>query len=131
MGYRRKRKVIEVKLTGEHQGFEARLRGKTLGEFLELNGIGEIDRSALDNQLREMADSLISWNLEDETGAPVPATAKAVYAEDQELMLALAAEWMRLLHGGMTRPLEQPSTDGAPSLEASLPMEPVSESLAS
>lgn len=130
-GYRHKKKRIEVALTGEYQGFEATLRGKSLGEYLALQGIGDEDRSDLGSQIQEMAHALISWNLEDEdTGLPVPATPEAVFGQDQDLMLRLATGWMEGL-AGVSAPLESSSTDGETSLEESLPMAPLSESLAS
>ncbi|MGW1814067.1 hypothetical protein ACWCQM_10975 [Streptomyces sp. NPDC002125] len=134
MGYRHKAKRINVKFEAPHDfaGFEAVLRGKSLGGFLDLQGIGEVDKSSLSEQLREMSQSLISWNLEDEeTGAPVPVTPEAVLAQDQDLMIALAAAWMDGLLGAIRGPLETSSTDGQPSPEVSIPMEPLSESLAS
>ncbi|WP_405676800.1 hypothetical protein OG292_19355 [Streptomyces sp. NBC_01511] len=133
MGYRHKRKRINVAFEGDHEyaGFEAVLRGKSLGEWLDLQGVGEVDKSMLSDQLKEMAGALISWNLLDEdTGEPIPPTPEAVYAQDQDLMLALAAAWADGL-AGVSAPLESSSSDGGPSLEASLPMEPLSESLAS
>lgn len=134
MGYRHKTKKITVRFEEPHDyaGFEAVLRGKSLGGFLDLQGIGEVDKSSLAEQLREMSHSLISWNLEDEdTGAPVPVTPEAVMAQDQDLMIALAAAWMDGLLGAIKGPLETTSTDGPPSPEVSIPMEPLSESLAS
>lgn len=134
MGYRHKAKRINVTFTEPHDfaGFEAVLRGKNLAGFLDLQGIGEVDKSSLGEQLREMSQSLISWNLEDEeTGDPVPVTPDAVMAQDQDLMIALAGAWMDGLVGAIRGPLETSSTDGPPSPEASIPMEPLSESLAS
>lgn len=132
-GYKHKAKKINVRFEEPHEyaGFEATLRGQHLGGFLNLIGIGEVDMSSLGDQLREMGRALISWNLEDEeTGEPVPATPEAAMAQDQDLMIALAAAWLDGLKG-VSAPLEPSSTDGQPSLEASLPMEPLSESLAS
>ncbi|MER6235959.1 hypothetical protein ABT185_07765 [Streptomyces clavifer] len=132
-GYRHKAKRINVRFEAPHEyaGFEATLRGQHLGGFLNLMGIGEVDMSNIGDQLREMGRALISWNLEDEdTGIPVPVTPEAVMAQDQDLMFALATAWVDALKG-VPAPLETSSTDGQPSLEASLPMEPLSESLAS
>lgn len=132
-GYRHKKKRITVKFEEPHQyaGFEAVLRGKSLGEFLALQGIGEVDKSSLADQLQSMAESLISWNLEDEdTGEAIPPTPEAVYAADQDLMLAVGTAWFDALRG-ISAPLELPSTDGQQYPEASLPMEPLSESQAS
>lgn len=133
MGYRSKVKTIEVKLTGEYEGFEATLRGKDLSGFLSLLGIGsdgEADLSDLGEQLRDMATSLIGWNLEDEHGTPVSITPEAVFAQDGDLMLAVVADWVRQIKG-IPAPLGPSSTDGEQSLEASLPMAPLSESQAS
>ncbi|WP_069625326.1 hypothetical protein [Streptomyces niveus] len=132
-GYRHKRKRINVTFEGDHEyaGFEAVLRGKSLGEYLNLMGIGEVDMSGIADQLKEMGRALISWNLLDEdTGEPIPPTQEAVYEQDQDLMLALATAWADGL-AGVSAPLESGSTDGQPSLEASLPMEPLSLSQAS
>lgn len=134
MGYRHKRKRINVCFEEGHEyhGLEVTLRGMSLGEYLELEGIGEVDRSSVGDQLRRFAESLISWNLEDEdTGEPVPTTVEAVYAQDQDLMLMLATRWIEALRGIVSAPLEQSSPDGEPSLEASIPMETLSSSLVS
>lgn len=133
MGYRHQPRRITVTFDGEHDyaGFEAVLRGKTLGEWMNLQGFGTEDESGIGDQLRSMSGSLISWNLEDDNGQPVPATPDAVYQQDQDLMFALATAWFNALAGVVTGPLEQSSTDGPQSLEGSLPMEAQSESLAS
>lgn len=134
MGFRHKRKRINVSFEEGHEyhGLEVTLRGMSLGEYLELEGIGEVDRSSVGDQLRRFAESLISWNLEDEdTGEPVPTTVEAVYAQDQDLMLMLATRWIEALRGIVSAPLEQSSPDGEPSLEASIPMETLSSSLVS
>lgn len=132
MGYRHKPKRINVRFDEPHEfaGFEAVLRGKSLAGFLDLQGIGEVDKSNLGDQLREMSQSLISWNLEDEDGTPVPITPETVMAQDQDLMIALATAWMDGL-AGVSAPLEPNSTDGPPSPEASIPMEVLSASLVS
>lgn len=131
-GYRHKRKRITVRFEdGEYEGFEAVLRGKSLGEYLNLIGIGEVDLSSVTDQLKEMAGALISWNLLDEdTGEPVPPTPEAVLAQDDDLMFALGKAWIDEI-SGVSAPLDSGSTDGQPSLEASLPMEPLSLSQAS
>jgi hypothetical protein len=133
-GYRHKKKRIDIAFEEGHEfhGLEVSLRGMSLGGFLEIQGIGAVDKSTLADQLQRFAESLIEWNLEDEeTGEPVPATPEAVYAQDQELMLMLATHWINALKGGLSAPLERPSPDGEPSLEASIPMETVSSPLAS
>lgn len=113
------------------EGLEVTLRRLPLGPYLELTGLGgESERNSVSEMIREFSKALISWNLEDETGEPVPATPEAVFAEDHEMMLAIANAWMDHM-GGVAAPLEQSSDAGEPSPEVSIPMEPLSESLAS
>jgi hypothetical protein len=128
VGYRKKPKLIELRFPGdpEYDGLEVTLRGQSLGGFLELMGIGDVDKSALADQLERFADNLISWNLEDEDGTPVPTTREVVYAQDQDFMLRLATDWVEALQGGVPAPLEPSSTDGELSAVASIPMEPLS-----
>ncbi|RKN61858.1 hypothetical protein D7231_31795 [Streptomyces klenkii] len=136
MGYKRKRKTINIAFEEGHPfaGLEVRLRGLSLGEYLDLIGMGEVDRSAVSDGLKMMSAALLSWNLEDEeTGEAVPATAEAVYAEDQEMMLAVMNAWIDALRGGVRQgsPLPESSPAGEPSPAVSIPMEPLSGSLAS
>jgi len=133
MGFRLRNKRINISFEEGHEyhGLEVSLKGLSLGDFLELQGIGEVDNSTLAAQLKRFAESLIDWNLEDETGTPIPPTPDAVYGQDQDLMLLLATRWMQVLQGDVPAPLEQPSPDGEPSLEASIPMDTLSSPLAS
>lgn len=130
MGYRRKRKTIRVVFDDDHElaGLEITTRGLSLGTFLELVGMGEEDRSSIGEALKEFASSLLSWNLEDEDGTPVPPTPEAVYAEDHNMMLRIARAWLDAMHGvSQSDPLLESSPGGEPSPAASIPMAPLSE----
>lgn len=137
MGYRHKIPHINVSFEDGHEyhGCEAVLRTLKLGEWLEITGMGVGEASVVHvgDQLKRMADKLVSWNLEDEDGTPVPVTAEAVLDQDQALMIAILNGWLDGLNksSDVPAPLEQNSPDGVPSLEVSLPMEPLSPSLAS
>ncbi len=74
----------------------------------------------------ELAKVLIFWNLE-EDDIPVPLTADAIAAQDFEMVLDIAHALMRAT-AGASRPLSPPSSDGEQSVEASIPMEALSES---
>lgn len=132
MGYQRKTKRIHLAFDGtEYDGLEVELRGLSLGGWLEITGLGDdVDNSAVAEQLRRFADSLISWNLEDEDGHPIPATRESVFNQDQDFMFVLFNAWMDAM-AGVAAPLDETSPAGEPSLAASIPMEPLSPSLAS
>lgn len=106
------------------------LRKLNLQEFLDINGIGDVEDMHVGHQLKTMGEKLLSWNLEDEDGQPVPATSEGVLQQDKDLMIAICTAWLDALRG-VSGPLEQTSPDGGPSLEASIPMDVPSESLAS
>jgi hypothetical protein len=130
MGYRKKPKVMVLTFEDDEElkGLEVHLRGKTLGEYLEIIGLkdSEVDGPVLVRQLDELAASLISWNLEEEDGTPVPATREAVFAQDKDLMMKVAVEWFERLEGKVDAPLPQSSPDGEPSPVASIPTETLS-----
>lgn len=137
MGYKHKMPRIHIDFEEGHDyhGCEVVLRRLTLGEWLSITGMGADGATYrhVGDQLRTMADRLISWNLEEEDGTPVPTTQEAVLAQDQALMLAILDGWIGKLNkeAEVPTPLEPSSPAGEPFPEASLPMEPLSESLAS
>jgi hypothetical protein len=114
----------------EYHGLEVSLRKLNLQEFLDINGIGEVEDMHAGHQLKTMGEKLIAWNLEDEEGNPIPPTPDAVLLQDKDLMIAICTAWLDALRG-VSGPLEQSSPDTGPSLEASIPMDVPSESLAS
>lgn len=134
MGYRHRIPHVAVAFEEGHEyhGCEVTLRALNLGEFLDLMQLNP--DSAVRNigdQLIIMGDKLVSWNLEDpDTGEPVPVTRDAVLQQDKDLMIAVLNAWADVLRG-VSDPLPETSSGGEPSLEASLPMAPQSQSLAS
>ncbi|MFG3510252.1 hypothetical protein ACGF5F_32670 [Streptomyces sp. NPDC047821] len=133
MGYRHQIPRVNVRFEEGHEyhGFEAVLRKLKLGEWLEITGInGDAGVRHVGDQLEKMADRLISWNLEDEEGQPVPTTREAILEQDQGLMLAVLNAWIDGITG-VSAPLGPSSPAGEPSLEASIPMETLSSSLVS
>ncbi|MFI6251519.1 hypothetical protein [Streptomyces sp. NPDC051016] len=141
MGYRKTQRRLEVSLK-DHKvygtvddGEDAPLvyaRGKSLAEYLVLEGLSDApeddSRSVLVRQLEEFGDALISWNLEDDNGQPLPCTREALFAIDNDLAFALAAEWLAVLGGKVSDPLES-SPSGEPSPVESIPMEALSAPL--
>lgn len=140
MGYRKTTRRIEVSLKGHKvygatdPGDETPLayaRGKNLQEYLSLLGMAdtaEDGENGLVRQLEAFGDALISWNLEDETGQPIPATRDGLFSIDNDLALALATEWIERLGGKVDQsgPLPETSPSGEPSQVASIPMEALS-----
>lgn len=139
MGYRKTTRRIEVSLKG-HATFGqdpeppiAYARGKSLDDYLRLVGFADAEegdeRTGIVRQLEEFGDALISWNLEEEDGTPIPCNRQGLLSIDNNLALALATEWMDRLGGKVddAGPLPSSSLSGEPSLVASVPMEALSD----
>ncbi|MGI5286647.1 hypothetical protein ACQEVF_25365 [Nonomuraea polychroma] len=131
-----------VKLTwadGELQGLEIRALRVSIEQFFDLapliDGKYDIfdpaDREALRELLMKFGKVLQSWNLEDEaedgTSTPVPCTPEEFIRLDPAFVREVIDQWAEAL-SGVAAPLEQPSPDGEPFPEGSLPMEVLSPS---
>lgn len=135
MGYKVKPKTYLVQFDEGHEfhGVEARLSGMSYGEWEQVTGLdgSEGETNGADS-VRRFVDHLISWNLEDEDDKPLPTTMEAVKQLDHSLVAALNNAWIQTLIGVHNAdPLPESSPSGEPSQVASIPMEALSESLAS
>ena len=135
-----------IKLTwadeSEFHGLEVRMRRPNVGQFLDLaplidgqfDMLDPADRQTLKDLFAEFGKILIDWNLEEEAEGgqrvPIPCTVEEFLRQDPALVREVVQQWARS-SSGAPGPLEQPSPDGDSSLEASLPMEVLSPSLAS
>jgi hypothetical protein len=124
VGYRPKRKIYNLDFAGtDYEGLHASLRGFTVGEELEIDAT-EFSGDLL---VRTLAARLISWNVEDDNGNPVPATFEGVCTQDSAMVMAILSA-LRQANSGVPDPLPQPSPSGETSLAPPIPMAPLSES---
>ncbi len=153
-GFTPKRRVYVLDFEGtDLDGLEVRTRSAPIGMMLALGELldqaGAVpDQAALAGlaqaeQMRKMAGFmkqiraavdrfatvLLGWNLTDEQGGKVPATVEGLLTLDPGELMLLIRTWTSVI-AEAPAPLPQPSSSGGPSLEGSLPMEPLSESLA-
>jgi hypothetical protein len=80
--------------------------------------------------VKAFSRALMDWNLTDDDGTPVPANEAGIWAQDREFVILTIRAWVDGL-ASVARPLERPSPAGVPLAGESIPMEPLSESLAS
>lgn len=133
MGYKPKRKTYNLDFTGtDFEGLRVSIRGLNTGQYMDLFAAKtEAETGGETNQLLTiMAGQLISWNVEDDDDMPVPATLDGIKTQDLDFNLAIVNAWTTAM-AGVPAPLEPSSTGGGSSLVASIPMEPLSPSLAS
>lgn len=126
MSFKRKRKVYKLDFSGtEYDGLEVRVSSLTTGEYLELITIAgptEEGGSEAGAMVRLFAKHLISWNLEDEDGEPVPATYEGVKSNDFTMNSAIVNAWTSAL-ADVPADTEKKSRSGESSLVASIPTE--------
>jgi hypothetical protein len=134
MGYRRK--VYSLKWAEGHSlhGLEVSFTGMSVGRMAKLTslagrlgGEGQLDGKLEDADVmfREMAACLVSWNLEDHRGEPVPATYEGLADQDVGFVMDLAFTWMEAV-ASVDNPLPSSSNGGPkPMPEVSIPMVPL------
>lgn len=133
MGYKPKRKIYNLNFEGtEYEGLAVSIRGLNTGQYMDMvTAKAEVEAGGeTNNLLTIMASRLVSWNVEDDDDLPVPPTLDGIKTQDLDLNLSIVNAWTTAM-AGVPAPLEQPSSDGGSSLEASIPMDVLSPSLAS
>jgi hypothetical protein len=83
----------------------------------------------VDDEIREFADHVVEWNLEDSEGVPIPTTFDGMLMLEEPFKNLLIREWMKATRG-ISRPFDHRSDDGEPSPTGdepapSIPMEPL------
>lgn len=133
MGFREQPNTITLRFEegDELHGLEATLHGVTIGEFMAFTGWDGSDGADTGKTIERFHEALISWNLEDADGQPIPVSESR--DRPHRLILRLNNAYVDALTGvHKNDPLPDSSTSGEsyPELSA-IPTEPLSESLAS
>lgn len=138
MGYQRATLKLQFD-DPELAGFEVKSRRPSIEQLLDLMDLAQVrEQGVTSPEFRQtirklcgtVTDLIIDWNLEEPSADPdapavkVPVTVEAIVGLDYELLTELI---FAIGNGtkGVSAPLDQPSSSGDPSLEASLPMAPV------
>lgn len=139
MGFKAKATILKLKFVDEeYEGLEIRAKSPSMGTFLEIAELADVDVTSADAEdvaavlklFEHFIDSVKDWNLEDDDGVPVPKTVDGLKSLDIDFVMDLVGAWMDGLKG-LSPGLPQPSGSGQPSLEASIPMEDWSQNLKS
>jgi len=134
MGFKTTVRTYTIRFQEGHEfhGAEAKVRGMTFAEYMRATGFDGGEGEGSGASIRRFATHLVSWNLEDENEQPIPATEDGMKGVDHDLIVAINNAWIQTLMGvHESDPLPESSPSGGPSLVESVPMEALSESLAS
>ena len=108
------------------EGLEVRAKSVPMDVYLKLNSMHGSGLETTEVMLQRFQECLVDWNVTDD-GEPVPTTLEGVKSVEPELIMAIVDAWMDAING-VSAPLAKPSSDGEPSLEASIPMESLTQS---
>lgn len=132
----------------DYDGFEVVMRRMSIDDTLVFNEYdlreweakvkaGEVPKAEIDQRMNEMwsrlADAIESWNLEDDGNPanPIPVSVAAIRAEEPDFFWTIVRAWIMGMSMRVDDDTKAPSSDGKPSEELSIPMEPLSQPQAS
>lgn len=134
MGYKRNPKIYKLVFGDDtdYAGLEVQVKTITMGQLLAMRSgkTSDDDKDNIRVSVELLAERIVEWNLEDEHGKPVPPTLDAMLEEDDDFIFAIINRWTDAV-SGVKAPLQQSSPSGEPSPVELVPMEALSESLAS
>lgn len=116
----------------ELDGLEVRSRRLSAGALLTISRLRNRDwatdgAEAVEELAGQLVTALTGWNLEDDNEVPVELTARNLADVDYKMLFAISDALLDA-SAGVSPPLSSPSNGGEPSVEASIPMEPLSVS---
>ncbi len=127
MGYKRERRTYIMEFTDpEYEGLEIKVRSIPIRELTHLMTLDpesedpKVRVSSINMLMSAFAEALVSWNMTDEAGDPLPATLEYIESEDSEFVLTCIAQWMATMsrvddaaplddNSPTTQPVEVPS----------------------
>lgn len=116
MGYRRIPTIYTFDNIPDEDGLIVRMKSIRFGKLRRLIALtddDEADDVAITEIVQLMAESLVSWNLEDEEGNPVPANEEGLCDQDLDFIMKIVDAWTdRLTGSDGPNDLGKDSTDG-------------------
>jgi hypothetical protein len=131
MGYVRERPIHRLVFDDPAMaGLTVRVRAMPFGEARHIGDRVRDDQGLIliDKVAKEFFSEgvFLDWDLEKPAGTPVPGTVEGLYTNDRDFIEAVLLGWLHSIGETMPAPLDERSTSGEKSLEASIPTEPLS-----
>lgn len=113
MGYRRVPTILTLTEFKGYEGLVVRMKAISYGKVRRLIALSNDTEN--DEATEEMASAfqehLVSWNVEDEQGNPVPSTVEGVDAQDFDFIMDIIGGWLDMVTGP-TEELGKDSSSG-------------------
>jgi len=127
MGFKNARRTYKIVVDdGEYEGLEVRLRGLSVRQLMEVEDTANEAESGKPESAIELfsklSENIVSWNLEDDDGAPIGHSVDDLLDLDMSFVLFLVQEWLTAA-AGVAVPLGKGSNSGPKLPETSIGME--------
>ena len=111
MGYRKKSTVHTLEFK-QYEGLVIRMKGLKIGKMRRVLRALDEDKETLalvDEMVTFVTEGLVSWNLEDEDGNPLPVDREQVEDLEFDMLSTILGDWL----GKMTGPDEELGKDSS------------------
>ena len=130
MGYRRKRKLYDLDLTGTSlEGLTLIMKGLTVEESLNLALLQDMVKEPTKDQIKKtrdlfamVAEKIERWDLEDDDGQPIPPSPVELLGWDFSDAMLVIDRWQEKVQE-VPGPLEPKSNDGSKWVGPPIPMD--------
>lgn len=126
--YRRQRRVYILEFGDpQYEGLEIKVRSLPIRELTDLMVLDtesedpQVRASSISTMMAAFAEALVSWNMTDEAGQPIPSTLEYIESEDADFIMMCISAWMRAVSS---------VADASPLDASSLPTQPSEAELA-
>lgn len=124
-GYKRERRIYILEFTDpQYQGLEVKVRSIPIREWKHLMTLDsesddtETRVSSIQQMMYSFSEALVSWNMEDDQGNPLPTTLEYLESEDADFVMSLIMQWMKAIAWvDDSSPLDSDSQPGQPTPE--------------
>lgn len=99
MGYKKIPVIHTVTDVPGEEGLVVRLKSISFGKVRRLMRLTDEDESSMDEIVNLFLGALVSWNLEDEDGQPVPTTLEGIEDQDFAFIMKVVHVWLDRLTG--------------------------------
>ena len=136
--FRRERKLYQLNFEDpELDGFECVMSGVSLDRFIDITALAASletpegrTKDNIEAQFTTLAASMVSWNLDDDDGKPIPCDYEGLRTQDFDFVMKIMLGWMQAL-SSVPKASETGSPSGGTSQEQSLGLAALSRSQAS
>lgn len=115
-------------------GATVKVRSVSMRKLLEimrlaetLHSLGDRATEDVDALFTALAEQLVSWDLEEEEGTPIPCSVEGMYSLEFDLVLSIVFAWIEGVQS-TPGPLGPSSKDGSRSEQPPIPMESLAPS---